>query len=165
MVCVVSLCLSQSGQTEEDTISGAAQSVLLSVQHRYSDILAATLIEMLNAVQVRHGTVNCIVAMYPPYPLPKVGSPFLCTVSSLSAPVDRCTTQAVPTDTASPEHCLVVDAVYKAMGITVFCISDHVDFSTWFMGNLAPILQVRVGAWECLKRASVGGWGGGGSRS
>ncbi len=48
----------------------------------------------------------------------------------------------MPLDSASPEHCLVTDAVYKAMGITAFFLSDHVDFSTWFMSSLAPILQV-----------------------
>jgi hypothetical protein len=57
--------------------------------------------------------------------------------------------QSVPVDSASDDHLLVTDSVYKAMGITSFSISQHVDFSRWFMTSLAPVLQVRVTTLYC----------------
>ena len=52
--------------------------------------------------------------------------------------------QRVSLEASSDTQLRITDGVYKAMGVLAFGISDHVDFTSWFMTSLAPILQVFV---------------------
>ena len=69
----------------------------------------------------------------------RFGDVFAATLAEMLTSV-----QSSSFDAASDDQLLLTDSVYKVMGVTAFNMSSYVDFTRWFMTNLAPILQVTV---------------------
>ena len=81
----------------------------------------------------------------------RFGDVFAATLAEMLTSV-----QSSSFDAASDDQLLLTDSVYKVMGVTAFNMSSYVDFTRWFMTNLAPILQVTVPCRLGVGRVSLG---------